>query len=233
MLTFMWGRCTMIYTSIRHGRQLPPRQALLFDTIPHSVKRSSVRPSSLPSPLYFHLHCHPSHVVPLILSFLILSSFVTPHIHHSIHISATSNLFSFAFFNAQVFKFIFLSHNTPDTLFQFFHPLCTMWVTSASSSPSSGNVDPTYANAFNLFTLSFRFSKCISAFWCSAHPGYSVFFLLIFNHRSPIALLNFASVLSTCTLLVPRNTVSSANSVYQGGCSLMPHPLTSNITSNR
>ena len=42
-------------------------------------------------------------VVPLILSFLILSSFVTPHSHRSILISATSDLFSCAFFNAHVY----------------------------------------------------------------------------------------------------------------------------------
>ena len=61
-------------------------------------------------------------------------------------LSATSNFFSCAFFNAHVsapyisaglttvlytfpliFMFILLSHNTPDTLFQFFHPLCTRW----------------------------------------------------------------------------------------------------------
>ena len=78
----------------------------------------------------------PTFVVPLILSFLILSSFVTPHIHRSILISATSNFFPCAFFNAHVsapyisaglttvlytfpliFMFILLSHNTPDTLF--------------------------------------------------------------------------------------------------------------------
>ena len=112
----------------------------------------------------------PTFAVPLILSFLILSSFVTPHIHRSILISATSNFFSCAFFNAHdsapyisaglttvlytfplIFMFILLSHNTPDTLFQFFHPLCTRWVTSASSSPSSDNVDPRYVNVFTLF----------------------------------------------------------------------------------
>ena len=38
-------------------------------------------------------------VVPLIPSFLILSSFVTPHIHRSILMSATSNFFSCVFFN--------------------------------------------------------------------------------------------------------------------------------------
>ena len=115
----------------------------------------------------------PTFVVPLILSFVILSSFVTPHIQRSILISATSNLFSCAFFNAHVsvpyssaglttvlytfpliFTFILLSHNTPDTLFQFFHPLWTRWVTSASSSPSTANVDPWYVNVFTLFNVS-------------------------------------------------------------------------------
>ena len=81
----------------------------------------------------------PTFVVPLILSFLILSSFVTPRTHRSILISVTSNLFPCAFFNAHIyvsapytiaglttvlytfpliFPFIFLSHNTPYTLFQ-------------------------------------------------------------------------------------------------------------------
>ena len=99
-----------------------------------------------------------------------LVQFRTPHIHRSILISATSNFFSCAFFNAHVsspytsaglttvmytfpliFVFIILSHNTLDTLFQFFHPLCTRRVTSASSSPSSANVDPRYVNVFTLF----------------------------------------------------------------------------------
>ena len=44
----------------------------------------------------------PTFVVPPILSFLILSSFVTPHIHRSILISATSSFFSCAVFNAYV-----------------------------------------------------------------------------------------------------------------------------------
>ena len=44
----------------------------------------------------------PTFVVPLILSFLILSSLVTPLIHLNILISATSNFFSCAFFTAQV-----------------------------------------------------------------------------------------------------------------------------------
>ena len=81
----------------------------------------------------------PIFAVLLILSFLIiLSSFVTLHIHRSILISATSNFSPCAFFNAHVSApytsagittvlytfplictFILLSHNTPDTLFQF------------------------------------------------------------------------------------------------------------------
>ena len=31
-------------------------QSLLFDIIPHSIQQTSVRPSSLPSHLYFHFH---------------------------------------------------------------------------------------------------------------------------------------------------------------------------------
>ena len=48
------------------------------------------------------LDISPTLVVPLILSFLILSSLVTPLIHLTILISATSNFFSCAFFTAQV-----------------------------------------------------------------------------------------------------------------------------------
>ena len=148
------------------------RQSLLFDITLYFVQSSSLRSSSLHSPLYFHFHCFPSYVVflsshhmpiplqppfldflcdsptfvvALILSFLLLYSLVTPHIHRSILISATSNFISCAFFNAHVsalyisaglttvlytfpliFRFILLSHNTPDTLFQFFNPLYTL-----------------------------------------------------------------------------------------------------------
>ena len=48
------------------------------------------------------LEISPTFVVPLILSFLILSSLVTPTIHRNILISATSNFFSCAFFTAHV-----------------------------------------------------------------------------------------------------------------------------------
>ena len=45
----------------------------------------------------------PTFVVPLILSFLILSSVVPPYIHRCILISETSNFISRAFFNAHVY----------------------------------------------------------------------------------------------------------------------------------
>ena len=48
------------------------------------------------------LNISPTFVVPLIISFLILSSLVAPLIHLNILISATSNFFSCAFFTAQV-----------------------------------------------------------------------------------------------------------------------------------
>ena len=49
-----------------------------------------------------HAHTISTFVVPLIHSFLILSSLVTPLIHLNILISATSNFFSCAFFIAHV-----------------------------------------------------------------------------------------------------------------------------------
>ena len=42
-----------------------PRQSILFYIIPHSVQSSSLRSSSLPSPLYFHFHHPPSYAVIL------------------------------------------------------------------------------------------------------------------------------------------------------------------------
>ena len=76
--TFMWGRCTMICST---GLHFLPRQSLLFDIILYFVQPSSLMSSSLPSPMYFHFHLHPSRVMLLswiffaILSFLISSSF--------------------------------------------------------------------------------------------------------------------------------------------------------------
>ena len=82
----------------------------------------------------------------LIISFLILSSFVTSHIHHShlfycafcnvpapiLPLSCTASLGSSSSF--------YVTH--PQIIFPFFQPFCTLRETSASSSPSSSNVDP-------------------------------------------------------------------------------------------
>ena len=112
-------------------------------------------------PTLLHFLGYISFVVPLILSFLILSILVTPLTHLNILISATSNLFSCAFFTAHVsapyiiaglttvlytfpltLKLILRSHRIPDILFQFFHPDCILCVISASKSPFSANVAP-------------------------------------------------------------------------------------------
>ena len=121
------------------------------------------------------LDISPTFVVPLILSFLILSSLVTPLIHHNIIISATSIFFSCAFFTAHIsalyiiaglttvlytfpltLKLILRSHRIPDTLFQFFQTDCILCVIFASRSPFSANVTPRY---INVFTRS-KFSSC-------------------------------------------------------------------------
>ena len=104
-------------------------------------------------------------VVPLILSFLIMSSLLTPLIYLNIIISATSNFFSCAFFTVHVSapytiagltvvlytflltrKRILRSHRIPDTLLPCFHPDCILCYISAPKSPLSANVAPRYLN---------------------------------------------------------------------------------------
>ena len=78
-----------------------------FSPAPPSPSLSCLRTysSSLPSPCPYHfnllsctfLDISPTFVVPLILSFLILSSMVTPRIHLNILISATSKLHPYYF----------------------------------------------------------------------------------------------------------------------------------------
>ena len=120
------------------------------------------------------LDISPTFFVPLMLSFLILSSLVTQPSHLNILISSTYNFFSCAFFTARVsapyiiagltavlytypltLKLILRSHRIPDTLFQFLHPGCKC-VISASKSPLFINVAPRYLNVFNLS----KFSAC-------------------------------------------------------------------------
>ena len=146
--------------------RLPTYSSSLLNTCPHHFNLLSST----------FLVISPTFVVHLIISFLILSSLVTPLIHLNILISATSNFFSCAFFTAHVsapyiiaglttvmytfpltLKLILRSHRIPDTLFQFFHPDCILCVISASKFPFSANVAPRY---LKVFTRS-KFSPCI------------------------------------------------------------------------
>ena len=95
----------MLSNHLRFGLPL-----LLFPDISITITLLPTCSSSLlsicPYPFYLlsctFLDISPTFVVPLILSFLILSSLVTPLIHLNILISATSNFFSCAFFTAHV-----------------------------------------------------------------------------------------------------------------------------------
>ena len=75
---------------------------------PRPTYRPSAHSLLITCPYHFNLlswtsfAISPTFAVRLILSFLILSSFVILHIHRNILISATSNLFSSAFFKAHV-----------------------------------------------------------------------------------------------------------------------------------
>ena len=51
------------FLSSSYSHSLPLRQSLLFDIIPPSVQPSSLRPSFLPSPLYFHFQRSPFYVL--------------------------------------------------------------------------------------------------------------------------------------------------------------------------
>ena len=53
-------------------------------------------------------------------------------------------------FRSLIFTYTFLSRNTPDTLSQFFHLLCT--IRFNSYSPTYANINPRYLNVFALFT---------------------------------------------------------------------------------
>ena len=106
------------------------------------------------------LDISPTFVVPLIISFPILSSLVTPLIHLNILIPATSNFFYCAFFAAHVsapniiaglatvlitfpltLKLILRSHITPDTLCETFNCLLliSLCIVHCSNVPSVSN----------------------------------------------------------------------------------------------
>ena len=73
---------------------LPTYSSSLLNTCPYHFKFNLLSCT--------FLDISPTFVVPLFLSFLILSSLVKPLIHLNILISATSNFFSCAFFTAQI-----------------------------------------------------------------------------------------------------------------------------------
>ena len=166
----------MLSNYLRFG--LPP---LLFPGTSITITLLTTYSSSLLNTCPYHfnlLYCtflemSATFVVPLILSFLILSSLVTPFIHLNILISATSNFSSCAFSIAHVsapyiiaglttvlctfsltLKRILRSQRIPDTLFQCFHPDCILCVISASKSPFSANVAPRYLIVFTLSKFS-------------------------------------------------------------------------------
>ena len=60
LFPFVWW-----YMPVWLGHSLPPPIVPLCDIIPHTAQPSSLRASSLPSPVYFHSHCHPSYAVLL------------------------------------------------------------------------------------------------------------------------------------------------------------------------
>ena len=95
----------MLSNHLRFGLPL-----LLFPSTSIAITLLPTYSSSLLNTCQYHfnllsctfLDISPTFVVLLILSFLILSNFVTPLIHLNILISTTSNFFSCAFFTAQV-----------------------------------------------------------------------------------------------------------------------------------
>ena len=117
---FLLLSCSFLNTSLLNYTSIPLHPSLLFlleyfSPQLHVHTASSFSPvpswillSSITRPYHFillscsFLNTSPTSVVPLILSFLILSNSVTPHIHLNILISATSNFFSCAFFTAHV-----------------------------------------------------------------------------------------------------------------------------------
>lgn len=152
---------------------------------------------------------------PLMYSFLILSSLVTPHIHFNILISATSILFSSVLFIhtasvphnmagliTVVWKFpfslrgTFMSQRTPEADLQLFHPACTQCFTSSSMFPLSSTMDPKYLNFCTLFSSSpsiLLFSPSLLVYI------YSILDLLILIPLSSNAVLHLSKFISGIT----------------------------------
>ena len=186
-LTFMCSRYRLYTPPYSSAVHLLPRQSLLPGIIPHTLQPPSPRSSSLPSPLYFHIHRPPSYVVVLSSHHMLiplqppfpdflwdLPHFCCPpdsFVSYPVNIVLRTSIVAFAFLRPPIYFPVpsstpmslprtsvpvlplsrtrpldlhvhFLSHNPTYTLFQFFQMLCTLWLTSASSSSLSANIDP-------------------------------------------------------------------------------------------
>ena len=175
----------------------------------------------------------PTFVVPLILSFLILFSFEPPHIHRSILISATSNFFSCAFFNAHV-SAPYISAGLATVLHTFpidLHAHSPVAQHSRHSLP----VLPPALHSVGDFRIQFsihrqrrsQVCKCLHSLYCLSllldlcilmFIAPQVFSLASTDLQSSlsITLLHSSSFLSTWSLPVLHSKISSANSIHQG-----------------
>ena len=175
-------------------------------------------------------------------SFLILSFLVAPIANFNIFISATF-IFSTCFFvtsivsgrytiadlTTKLYTFPFtlagnlLSRITPNALLHPFYPACTLFFTSLSQPPLSCTIDPKYLNSFTLgifvssiFTVSLSFLPFMHR--------YLVFDLLTFIPLLSNAYFQDFNLCSTSFLVSLQITISSVNSIVNGG-SLLTHLL--------
>ena len=131
---------------------------------PHRISLLNTCPYNLKLLYCTFLDISPTFAIPLILSFLMLSSLVTPliHFHHTVcflHCPCLGSVHHCWFYNnlyifPLTLNLILRSHRTHDSLFQFFRPGSILCFIFTSKSPFSGNVDPRYLNVVTLSKLS-------------------------------------------------------------------------------
>ena len=204
---------------------------------------------SLPS-LIFIPNCSTLAVL-LMWSFLIMSFLVTPIANLSIFISATSisstcffvtatvsSPYTIAGLTTELYNFPFtlagnlLSQITPDTFLHPFYAACIFFFTSLSQPPLSCTVDPKYLNSFTLGTFVSSIFTVSSSFPPFMHR-YSVFDLLTFIPLLSNAYFQDSNLRSTYSLVSSQITISSANSIVNGGSLLTSSVSLSIITANR